>query len=203
MPTPGSVAPTPPHRHTAPPLPSYPRLPRVSRRDRLQLPHTPQRPPQAPSHPRPFPSFPRKREPKPNPVRSARDPSRLPTSVRRPSRYAVPPTIAVWIPACAGMTDPGTRVGCCSRRDTRGKRGYDGVGAGVTEWGAGVPEGRGAERRILRADVGCRSRRDTRGKRGYDGEGSAGMVVRGAGATDPGDGRWVLLTSRYPRQARV
>ena len=34
-----------------------------------------------------------------------------------------------------------TRVGCCSHRDTRGKRGYDGSGARVRRiWGVGVSE---------------------------------------------------------------
>ena len=46
---------------------------------------------------------------------------------------AVTPVVA-WIPACAGMTE-GTgamkRVGYWARRDTRGERGYDGVGARV------------------------------------------------------------------------
>ena len=75
-------------------------------------------------------------------------------------------------------------VGCCARRDTRGKRGYDGIGgAGMTEWrrvwrrrgaevGGGVAEGGGMRRW-------CCSRRDTRGKRGYDGGGGAGMTEWG------------------------
>ena len=34
----------------------------------------------------------------------------------------------------SGATDPGAGVGCCSRRDTRGKRGYDGDGGADMRW---------------------------------------------------------------------
>ena len=86
-----------------------------------------------------------------------------------------------------GMTEKGARVWreeggkggwCWSRRDTRGKRGYDEVGgAGMTRE-VGVWRRKGAVGRARGGRQGGWrwSRRDTRGKRGYDEVGGAGMT---------------------------
>ena len=48
---------------------------------------------------------------------------------------------ARWVPACAGITEgAGNGLGCCTRRDTRGKRGYDGL---ILRGCVGVLRGRG------------------------------------------------------------
>ena len=77
---------------------------------------------------------------------------------------------------CAGMTEreragvgQRERTWRAPRRDTRGKRGYDGVApAGMTE-----RERAGVGRRER---TWCAPRRDTRGEREYDGVAPAGMT---------------------------
>ena len=80
------------------------------------------------------------------------------------------------------MTEEGARgdgvggglgLGCCLRRDTRGKRGYDGFwGAGVTEASA-VVWGLGA----VRGEIPAASAGMTVWGRGCDGGGGAGGLV--------------------------
>ena len=102
----------------------------------------------------------------------------------------------------------GTGVGCRSRRDTRDKRGYDGVGSAGVAVGAArgrFPRQAGTHPTLV---GGTSIRRSCR--RALGATRSSG-VAKGAGfgpqiksgATDPGDGGWVLVTARYPRQARV
>ena len=115
----------------------------------------------------------------------------------------------------------GERVGCCSRRDTRGKRGYDGSGgvgdgeeggydgsggAGATGWWMGCDDG------AVLGEIPAASAGMTDPGRGGDGEEGGYDRSGGAGAT----GWWwdatvVLFSARYPcsgqgqapRQARV
>ena len=128
----------------ASPSSSYPRLPRVSRRcqhQRRTNPPSHSRPPSPPPFPPPFPvipapereSAPPRRQhsppllrrprldlgPKPNPVRSTRNPKHPSTPVSRSSRHTAPPTAAIWIPPFSPSFPPSPFL-----RHTRACRGY-------------------------------------------------------------------------------
>ena len=136
----------PPRPHSSPPLhqrekePSYPHLPPLS-----------------------YPRLPRVSRRGEHQVASCLPHSRLPAPLRRH-----PSAARVWrgeVPR--GAAEGGCGAPCWARRDTRGKRGYDGDGGagGDPCSHGGDGGGRGAP---------CWARRDTRGKRGYDGAGARG-----------------------------
>ena len=132
----------------APPFPSYPRLSRVSRRQRTKR-HEPPSALPAPHprhsrhpflhhsrHPR-FPSFPPPLSssfppPSGNLPRAASDARPHP---QRPPQGSVAPDLIEPAPGLNRGPKPnptrrrGSGIGCCSQRDTHGKRGYDGGGS--------------------------------------------------------------------------
>ena len=80
----------------------------------------------------------------------------------------------------------GMRRWCCTRRDTRGKRGYDGVGgAGMTVWAGAageVEEGVGAGH----GEIPAASAGMTESWGGNDGKRKAGMAEVRAGVVEVG-----------------
>ena len=126
-----SELPAPPFRHTraptsvipAPPSPSYPRLPRVSRRQRAEC----REPPSAlPALPLVIPAP--EREPPPSSLRRPPTPPAPAPRIRHP-RLDLEPTPGLNRAPKPNLTRRrGSSVGCCSQRDTRGKRGYDDSG---------------------------------------------------------------------------
>ena len=165
--------PQPFSRHTRAPFPSYPRLPRVSRCDEHQAPPPP-----------PLPRSDRSRAPTDFCRGAPRRRSAQEQRRRAQDSVLDPGEIPA---ASAGMTD----LMC----------------VGVTELALrGVAErGRGGGVN----GAWCWARRDTRGKRGYDGSNVRGCdgagFARGGGERARGrrERGLVLVTARYPRQARV
>ena len=105
----------------------------------------------------------------------------------------------------AGMTGDGgeTQPWCCSRRDTRGKRGYDGAEARVwRRWGAGMAEEVGREwrgtgvrhnRGAVRVEIPAASAGMTEMARaGMTGERAEADLVAARAASVPGAGRFPL-----------